>query len=110
MIYTIDETNVIRVWATQNDFDSSNPAILVQPDFPNGDEWTAEEASAWAAQFILSYEDPTSAKVPGNSKAEPITDRVFPTRPDVERMTADEFDLLVQAKVEEILSAQTTSE
>lgn len=56
-------------------FDGVNPEPFVrQPCWPNGTEWSGDEASKWAEQVILSIED-TTAAFAGNSPEEPTIER-----------------------------------
>lgn len=67
--YEIDETNTLRVWN-----DEQAAPFLLQPTYPNGDEWTVEQATAWAEVLITSLSD-TTAPLPGGSAAEPTIPR-----------------------------------
>lgn len=67
--YEIDENNALRVWN-----DQQTEPILFQPDYPNGNAWTAEQAEAWAKIFIKSLTDET-APLAGPSAEEPTMPR-----------------------------------
>jgi hypothetical protein len=62
--YEIDENNAVRVW-----HDEQEAPFLYQPDYPNGDAWTAEQAEVWVETFITSLKDET-APLPGPSATE----------------------------------------
>lgn len=78
--YEIDEKNAIRVWA-----DGQDAPFLYQPDYPNGDAWTLEQATVWAETFITSLQDET-APLAGPSAEELFADR--PTAEPVEETPA----------------------
>lgn len=93
MRYTISDTNVLEIF-----IDGDIPHVR-QPNFPSGEQWTAEEAAAWAEAYISAMADPT-APLPGPSREMPTVERVeadeesLPTNsPSV---TAEAFDSLVE--------------
>jgi len=49
--YTIDENNA--AWISQD-----NIELFYQPRYPNGTEWTYEQAEEWAILKIIFLEDP----------------------------------------------------
>jgi hypothetical protein len=67
--YEIDEKNAVRVYA-----EGETLPFLYQPDYPNGDAWTAEQAEVWAETFLTSITDET-APLAGPSAEELTTPR-----------------------------------
>lgn len=49
--YEVDELNTVRIWNEDIPNEDDAPFIL-QPSFPDGTEWTAEQAEEWAINFI----------------------------------------------------------
>lgn len=49
--YEIDDNNTVRVWDNDNPNDNGAPFFL-QPHFPDGTAWTAEQAEEWVVNFI----------------------------------------------------------
>jgi hypothetical protein len=49
--YEIDENNAVRVWSDANPNEDDAPFFL-QPHFPDGTAWTAEQAEEWVTHFI----------------------------------------------------------
>lgn len=74
--YEIDEKNTVRVW-----HDEQEAPFLLQPDYPNGDAWTLEQATAWAEAY-MSYVTDETAPMPGPSAAEPTVPRPEPYIPE----------------------------
>lgn len=65
--YEIDENNAVRIWDDENPNENDAP-FLYQPDLPDGTPWSsAEEADAWAKEFINSLLNPPA--VPESSSA-----------------------------------------
>lgn len=83
MRYEVESgTNVVRI------FDTEGSEVIYQPTWPNGEAWgSEEEATAWAAQQLLSITDPT-ADLAGPSPETPVIPRPVivlpPTIPGVE--------------------------
>lgn len=69
MKYTIDENALIRFFASEQD-QEADIAFMEQGNYPNGDEWTIEEATSWADLF-LHQTDADAKWFPGPSKDEP---------------------------------------
>lgn len=67
--HEIDETNTLRIWHSELE-----APVLFQPHYPNGDDWTAEQAEEWAQIYLTSLEDPT-APLPGPSAEQPSVPR-----------------------------------
>lgn len=59
MNYELNDNNEIFVFIP----DQTDP-LLFQPSFPDGTEWTAEEAEAWAEMFIAHFQDPEQPEPP----------------------------------------------
>ena len=49
--YEVDELNVVRIWNEDVPNEDNAPFIL-QPSFPDGTAWNAEQAEEWAVNFI----------------------------------------------------------
>lgn len=65
--YEINDKKEIRVWDLENP-NKKNAPFLLQPNWPNGIEWTdKKEAEAWAELLIESMENPDSEFIPGTS-------------------------------------------
>lgn len=69
----VDADNVLRLWDLSNPH-TDEPFIL-QPNYPNNIEWTAEQARAWGEAFIEAHYNPESAMVAGYSPEEPVIPR-----------------------------------
>lgn len=49
--YEVDENNAVRIWNEDVPNEDDAPFFL-QPSFPDGTAWTAEQAEEWAINFI----------------------------------------------------------
>lgn len=67
--YEIDENNAVRIYS-----DEQEAPMIFQPDYPNGDAWTLEQATAWAEAYVAYATDET-APMPGPSAEESTTPR-----------------------------------
>jgi hypothetical protein len=67
--YEIDSKNAVRIYS-----DEQEAPIIFQPDYPNGDAWTLEQATAWAEAYLAYVTDET-APLPGISAEEPTMPR-----------------------------------
>lgn len=94
-----DGTNAVRIWSS-----TQEPPIIFQPTWPNGAEWTTEQATAWAEQYISAATD-TTAALAGNSPEEPTMDRIPEDQVPVISMTQVELDSYIAARVAEAVAA-----
>lgn len=67
--FEIDENNAVSIFQ-----DDNVTPIIFQPNWPNGQSWSASEAQGWAAQYIASLTDET-ADLPGDSPDHPTKPR-----------------------------------
>lgn len=83
MQYTVNENALIRFFASQDDMEL-DIAFMEQGNYPNGDEWSIEEATSWAELF-LHQTDADAEWFPGASKDEPkfrkTSEPAVPTEP-----------------------------
>jgi hypothetical protein len=49
--------------------------FVSQPNYPSGEGWTVEEATAWAELFVNARNNPDADYLPGNGKAKPVIHR-----------------------------------
>jgi hypothetical protein len=61
------KNNTVEIYAP-----GSEVAFILQPAYPSGEGWTAEEAKAWAELFVNCKNDPTAEELPGDSKDKPV--------------------------------------
>lgn len=59
MNYEVNDNNELYVYIPEQD-----DALLFQPCYPDGTEWTKEEAESWAEMFINHFLDSESPEPP----------------------------------------------
>lgn len=59
MHYEVNENNELFVYLEEQ----SDP-LIYQPSFPDGTEWTKEEAEAWGESFVNHFQDPEQPEPP----------------------------------------------
>ena len=87
--YKITTDKTAKIWKSE---DQSEPPLLAQPSYPNGDSWTKAEAEAWAKSFCESRNNPETMLVPGPSRDQklvPKTEQV-PTDEELAEEAAEE--------------------
>lgn len=74
VVYFISEdTNLVNICV-----DGSDIPFIVQPNWPNGEEWASvEEATLWAEAKVLEINDATAPMAPVGPGLEPV-ERTLP--------------------------------
>lgn len=109
MRYEITQDNVVNVY---NDalIDNAGTPIISQPCWPDRTPWSAEEAAAWGAQYVLAATNPSN-DLPPTSPGGPTIKQKTPEELEAEAanltiaMPRGQFEQLVAERVAEALAA-----
>lgn len=71
-------------------------AFMYQPHWPDGSDWTAEEAENWAVAKINEMQDPDSEYVAGYNSDNPIIERP-PLPPTLESLSNILDQLIIES-------------
>lgn len=104
MYYTYLD-GILRIFQSEND----ETPMLVQPSWPNGDEWLPGEAEAWAEQFILSSMDENallagpSREVPTQPRPTPEEVAAFIRKMPIQNLNQELLEEIIDARLRAVL-------